>query len=177
MKKNGLIIAYTGEGKGKSTAALGLAIRAIGQGRKVCIIQFIKSYKQTGEAKFFRSLKENCTFFTLGEGFVFPKDSLKKLSAHQNAANKALNEASKIISLNDYSVIILDEIIVAKQLNLITAKQIKEILKLKKSDQTIVMTGRGSLGELKSLCDLITNMQCVSHPFDKGVKAIKGIDY
>lgn len=177
MKKNGLIIAYTGEGKGKTTAALGLAIRAIGQGKRVCVIQFIKSYKQTGEAKFFKQLKENCTFFTLGEGFVFPKDSLKKLSAHQNATEKALNKASKIISSNDFSVIILDEIIVAKQLNLITNEQIKEILKLKKNSQTIVMTGRGDLGELKDLCDLITNMQCVSHPFDKGIKAIKGIDY
>ncbi|OQA53209.1 MAG: Cob(I)yrinic acid a,c-diamide adenosyltransferase [candidate division WS2 bacterium ADurb.Bin280] len=177
MKKDGLIIAYIGEGKGKSTAAFGLALRAIGQEKKVCIIQFIKSNEQTGEAKFFKKLKNECEFIALGEGFVSIQGDTKTFKVHKNAAQKAIEVAEEIITSNKYEVIILDEIVVAMALKLITQAQIKKLLLLKKDHQTIVITGRGELGKIEKLCDLITQMKCIAHPFDQKVEAIRGIDY
>jgi len=172
--KNGLIIVYTGDGKGKTTAALGLAIRAAGWGDRVAMIQFIKGYKKTGEWQAIKKLNQidiyqtnSCNVMAIGEPSKEDKKSVKK----------ALELARKIISEAKHKVIILDEINNALFYDLVEAGEIIKLLKNKPDELTIVLTGRGAPPEIIEIADLVTEMKNLRHPFDKGVPAKKGIDY
>lgn len=175
MDKTGLVIAYTGDGKGKTTAALGMACRALGYGKKICIIQFIKDESKTGEKIFFAKQK-NITIDSLGLGFVgIMGDKIDK-EEHIKAAKKALERAKKKIN-EKCNIVILDEIFVALNLSLIEKRDIIELIKLRSKDQSLVMTGRGAPTDMFKYFDLITEMKNIKHPFDSGVEAVEGIDF
>ncbi|KKP70060.1 cob(I)yrinic acid a,c-diamide adenosyltransferase [candidate division CPR3 bacterium GWF2_35_18] len=172
---NGLIIVYTGNGKGKTTAALGLALRASGYQKKVLIVQFIKSWF-TGEKKSLEKLPD-IDFYQMGEGFVKILGDKKPFKEHKDSAKNALNFAQEKISSGKYNVVILDEINVAIREKLIPLSEIINIIIKKPKNVDLVITGRNAPDEIIELADLVTEMKEIKHPFQKGIKAKAGIDF
>ncbi|TSC94280.1 MAG: cob(I)alamin adenosyltransferase [Candidatus Berkelbacteria bacterium Athens1014_28] len=169
-----MLIVYTGSGKGKSTAAFGLAIRAAGWGKKVAIIQFIKGYKNTGEWKFFQKIPEVDIFqFHDDKKISITKPNTK----HKPPAKKALDLAKVLICNKQYDVVILDEINNAIKHGLVEVGEIIKILRSKPKKLVLVLTGRDANKEVIKLADIVTEMKEVSHHFSKNIPAKKGIDY
>lgn len=174
-QNKGLTIVYTGNGKGKTTAALGLALRASGYHEKTLIIQFIKSWF-TGEKQALEKLPY-VDFYQKGKGFVKILGDKKPISAHQKSAEKALKFAQEKISANIYDVVILDEINVALHEKLIPLSKVMQLIKNKPNYLNLVLTGRNAPKEIMDLADLVTEMKEIKHPFQKGLKAKAGIDF
>lgn len=172
--EEGLIIVYTGEGKGKTTAALGLAIRSAGWNKKVAIIQFIKGFKETGEWKFISNLKQIEIFQTLETNI--PAISIPK-EIHREGCKKATKLFQNLIRENQHDILILDEINNAMFYDLVEAGEIIEILKSRPAKQTVVLTGRNVPPEIVKIADLVTEMKEIKHPYKKGIQAKKGIDF
>ncbi|MEK7194051.1 MAG: cob(I)yrinic acid a,c-diamide adenosyltransferase [Patescibacteria group bacterium] len=177
-----MLLIFTGNGKGKTTAALGQAVRALGQGKRVLAIQFIKSGFISGEHKFLKKFKiQNSKFKIVPAGMGFVKILGDKLpfSEHKKAAQKALALAKKAINPpaggQKWDLIILDEINVAVNLKLIKAGEVLKIFK--KSPADLILTGRGAPKSFIKLADLVTEMKEIKHPFKKGGLAKKGIEY
>ncbi|PIX30258.1 cob(I)yrinic acid a,c-diamide adenosyltransferase [Candidatus Berkelbacteria bacterium CG_4_8_14_3_um_filter_42_13] len=170
----GLIIVYTGEGKGKTTAALGLAFRAAGWGERIAIIQFIKGYKKTGEWQIVERIEEIDIYQT---GDVEIRAIGKLGEKDKKSVRDALKLAKKIIKEQKHKIIILDEINNALNYDLVEAGEIIKLLREKPVEQTIVLTGRGAPKEVMEIADLVTEMKNLRHPFDNGIPAKKGIDY
>lgn len=176
MKKTGLIQLYTGDGKGKTTAAIGLAIRASGQGKKVVFLQFLKSGDfNSGEEKVLKKLK-NIKFIKFNEQSpVFNKKlNLKYL---KNKSEKNIEQAIKIINSGKYDIVILDEITHHFKFKTIKINEFFNKIKKRPDCVEIVITGRWILKELINKADLVTEMKNIKHPFDKGIFARKGIEY
>lgn len=173
-----MIHIYTGEGKGKTTASLGLALRAIGAGKRVAIVQFMKK-GDSSEFKAIKKYKLPIGVFAYGLGFYKILGDRHTKSEHQKAAQKALTRAREIILSNKYDLVILDEINVAIGFGLIDVDDVVMALNAKRStlNAEIVLTGRSAHPKLKKLADLVTEMKKHKHYFDKGVKARKGIEY
>lgn len=170
----GLVHLYTGEGKGKTTAALGLAVRAAGQGFKVLIIQFMKESVKSGEANFFQDHPQ-IKLLAFGQSKVTkPKATQEQLAA---SVRPGYELALKEVSQNNYHLIILDELITACSLGLISQEEVIKLIEAKHSALELVLTGRGGFKKLIDLADLVTDMRAVKHPYQKGVKARKGIEY
>jgi len=169
-----LIIVYTGEGKGKTTAALGLAFRAAGWGERIAIIQFIKGYKKTGEWQIVERIEEIDIYQT---GDVEIRAIGKLGEKDKKSVRDALKLAKKIIKEQKHKIIILDEINNALNYDLVEAGEIIKLLREKPVEQTIVLTGRGAPKEVMEIADLVTEMKNLRHPFDNGIPAKKGIDY
>jgi len=174
MRHNGLIIVYTGEVKGKTTAALGLAFRAAGWGERIAIIQFIKGYKKTGEWQIVERIEEIDIYQT---GDVEIRAIGKLGEKDKKSVRDALKLAKKIIKEQKHKIIILDEINNALNYDLVEAGEIIKLLREKPVEQTIVLTGRGAPKEVMEIADLVTEMKNLRHPFDNGIPAKKGIDY
>jgi len=170
-----MIIVYTGNGKGKTTAAIGLAIRALGHNQKVCIIQFLKSTKfETGEYKFLKSSK--IEIYPMGAGFSWKG----KPENHRDFLSKAWNLTKEKFKA-DYDLIVLDEIN-----NVFNIKNFKtdDIISLNdlidlisNASFNVVLTGREAKPELIQIADLVTEMKFIKHPYQKGVLATKAIEY
>lgn len=177
-KSQGLIHIYTGDGKGKTTAALGLALRALGAGKKVAIIQFMKEGDHS-EHKAIKKYKLPILIESYGIGYYKILGDNKPKSSHQKAAQKALERARDIIASYKYDLIILDEINVAIGFGLIEVDEVISILNIDNKDRKseIVLTGRKAHPKLIKNADLVTEAKKVKHYFDKGVKARKGIEY
>ena len=173
--KQGLIHIYTGDGKGKTTAALGLALRAIGAGKKVVIVQFIKKGNNS-EHKAIKKYRLPMEIKSFGIGFYKILGDNKPKTAHQKAAQKALEYAQKIIADNIHDIIILDEINIAISLKLIQVKEVIRIITMPNNAE-VILPGRGLHPELKKYAHLITEMKKNKHYFDGGIKARKGIEY
>jgi len=177
-KENGLIHIYSGDGKGKTTAALGLALRAIGAGRKVIIIQFMKMGEYS-EHKAIKKFRLPISIESYGIGYYKILGDKHSKTAHQKAAQKALEYARESIAAQKHDLIILDEINVAVYLGLIKIEEVIQLLTPKtytiKSE--IVLTGRHAHPKLKKTAHLITDMKKVKHYFDQGQKARRGIEY
>lgn len=172
-----MIIVLTGNGKGKTTAAIGQAIRALGQGRRVLIIQFIKAVK-SGEHKFFDKIKlneKNLKIIRAGKGFIGILGDKLLFLVHKKAAKKALVLVKKEIKSGKWDLIILDEIDVAVNLKLIKADNVLKIIKSASVD--IILTGRNAPKSFIKIADLVTEMKEIKHPFNKGKTAIKGIEF
>lgn len=173
----GLIIVYTGNGKGKTTAALGLVLRAAGWGKRVLIIQFLKK-QSTGEIKFIKSLQSTVYSLQLEQygtkDFVDPKN-LKPIDYEE--AKKALASAMLHVTSSMFNVVILDEINVAIKFGLIAKEEVINLLKQKPKEMTLVLTGRWACPEIIERADLVTEFKAIKHPFKKGEKARKGIDF
>jgi cob(I)alamin adenosyltransferase len=173
----GLVIVYTGKGKGKTTAALGIVLRSVGHGHKVIMIQFIKGEWYYGELTSSRRLEPEFEMIAAGKGFVGILDDDHTIGEHQVAALKATTLAMEKLSTGLYDVMILDEINYAVKLNLIPVQKVLEIVRIKPLKTTLVLTGNYASEEVISVADLVTEMREVKHPFLMGTKAIKGIDY
>ncbi len=178
--RKGIIQIYTGDGKGKTTAALGLALRAAGQGLKVYMIQFLKSPKHSsGEFKLKDAIGKNFSLNRLNA----PWWSLKsfKNDGHVKRMQKVLKEEMTrlrdIISSGEYDLIILDEINVCLFYGLADLEEFIGIVKDKPKDVELVLTGRYAPEELKEAADLVTEMRMIKHPFSQGLKARRGIEY
>ena len=172
--EKGLVQVYTGNGKGKTTAAFGLALRAIGRGLKVYIIQFIKGGFDYGELYIVDKLP-NLTLKAFGTGkFVTEKPPGK---ADVELAEEAFALAEEVVKSGEYDIVILDEINVALNLKLIQIEKVLELIKNKPKHVELVLTGRYAPNEIIEAADLVTEMKEVKHPFNKGFQARKGIEY
>lgn len=176
-KERGLVIVYTGDGKGKTTAALGLCVRAVGYDRKVCIIQFIKGSWKYGEIEGIKRLAPNVEFHRKGLGFVGIIDDKLDRSEHVKAAGEALKFAEEQMLSGKFDVVILDEINVAVKLGLIEVRDVLRLIDKKPEGLDLVLTGRNAAEEVIEKADLVTEMREIKHPFQKGIKAKKGIDF
>jgi cob(I)alamin adenosyltransferase len=172
--EKGLLIVFTGNGKGKTTAALGMAMRAAGHGMKVLVLQFIKGAWAYGELQSFEEA-EHVTIKTLGSGFTWNKESLDE---DRRLAEAGWEEAVSEISRGHYQVIVLDELNIVLSYGLLSLETVLRALKERPSTVHVVVTGRNAPEELIEIADLVTEMQQVKHPFhDQGIKAQKGIEF
>jgi len=175
--EKGLVIVYTGDGKGKTTAALGLCVRAVGYDEKVCIIQFVKGSWKYGELDGIKKLAPNVELYQKGLGFVGIIDDKLDKSEHIRAAGEALAFADEKMHSEQYDIVILDEINVAIHLNLISVDDVLSLIDNKPESLDLVLTGRNARDEIIERADLVTEMREIKHPFQKGIKAKKGIDF
>lgn len=172
--EEGLVQVYTGEGKGKTTAAFGLALRAIGRGLKVYIIQFIKGGFDYGELYIVDKLP-NLKLKAFGRGkFVTSKPAQEE---DIQLAEEALALAEKVVKSGDYDIVILDEINIALKLKLIETEKVVELIENKPKHVELVLTGRYAPEKIVEIADLVTEMKEIKHPFNKGHEARKGIEY
>jgi len=181
-----MIFVFTGDGKGKTTSAIGQAIRAIGQNKKALIVQFIKSSKwPTGEEKIIKELSPRFKIIKGGKGFVGILGDKLPRREHKDAAQKTLSLAKKAILSKRFGLVILDEIIVAIDLKLVSLKEVLGILKKVPEEIDVILTGRFSPKELIAFADLVTDFKEVKHYFardkiahyQKKVIAKKGREY
>jgi len=174
--KKGLLIVFTGNGKGKTTASLGMALRTIGHGYKVAIIQFIKGGWATGEEKALKNLSPDISWHALGEGFTWEtQDRIRD----EKLVQEAWQLSKKYIKNESYRLIILDEINIATKLGYLTSEEIITFLKsLNNRNNHIVLTGRGASDSIINYADLVTEMKLIKHPFkEQGIKAQKCIEF
>jgi len=172
--EKGFVQVYTGDGKGKTTAAFGLALRAIGRGLKVYIIQFIKGGFDYGELYIAKNLP-NLTLKAFGQGkFVTQVPPSEK---DIEIANEALELAKEVVKNGEYDVVILDEINVAMSLRLIKVEDVIELIKNKPKHVELVLTGRYVPKEIIEIADLVTEMKEIKHPYSKGIPPRKGIEF
>jgi cob(I)alamin adenosyltransferase len=171
--KQGLVQVYTGDGKGKTSAAFGLALRAIGRGFKVYVIQFIKGGFDYGELYAVKHLP-NLELKAFGQGkFVTQTPPSGK---DVGLAKEAFTLAKQVVKSGEYDVVVLDEINVAVHLGLLNVKEIVNLVKNKPAHVELVLTGRYASKEIIENADLVTEMREIKHPFTKGVKPRKGIE-
>ncbi len=174
---NGLTIIYTGKGKGKTTAALGLALRASGYEEKICMIQFIKGSWHYGEMDSSKKLEPNFEMVAVGKGFVGIIDDKSPKEDHEKIAKEAIKISNEKIQSEKYDIVILDEINYAVNLGLIDVKDVINLIKNKPKFVDLVLTGNYAKEEIIEIADLVTEMKEIKHPFQKGIKAKKGIDF
>ena len=177
-KEEGLVIINTGGGKGKTTAALGLALRAAGHGHKVLILQFIKGAWKTGEAKIMERLKPEVEMEQLGKGFIKFKDGkLQITEKDRENAEESLRHAKEKINSGKYDMIILDEINNILAYELVDIREVMDIIRERPKRLSLVLTGRGAPDELIDIADTVSEMREIKHAYNKGTKAKKGIEY
>jgi cob(I)alamin adenosyltransferase len=179
MLERGLVQIYTGDGKGKTTAAFGLALRAAGQGNKVLIYQFLKPASlDIGERKALESFK-SIKLETLDIQWDMaqsPKNP-KDIKTAQIAIHKSLEKIVQFASKHKFDIIVLDEIVYCLSQNLAKLEDIKNIIESKDSHVEVIMTGRGATPELIEMADLVSEMRLIKHPYDKAIPARKGIEF
>jgi precorrin-4/cobalt-precorrin-4 C11-methyltransferase len=168
-----LVLVYTGHGKGKTTAALGLAFRALGRGMRVAVVQFIKGKWKTGERLFAESIP-GLTFLVMGQGFTWESDDL---SRDKRAAEAAWDKSKALIAEGAHPVVILDEITYAIHYGFIPLADVIAAIVARPAGVSVVLTGRNAPEELTAVADVVTEMRATKHPFTKGQKALVGIDF
>ncbi len=176
--EKGLVIVFTGNGKGKTTAALGMGLRTLGHGYKVAIIQFIKGSWTTGEKKAFEKFSNNIEWKSLGAGFTWETQNRNK---DQFLVKNAWEVAKECIKNESYKLVILDEINIAIKLGYINTEEIIIFLKdlnMNKNLCHVILTGRGASEEIIAFADLVTEMKLIKHPFrEQGIKAQECVEY
>ena len=177
MGEDGLVIVYTGKGKGKTTAALGIALRAVGHNYKICMIQFIKGSWHYGEMTSSKRLEPEFELIAIGKGFVGIIDDKTSIEKHKKIADEALRISREKIRSENYDIVILDEINYAVNLGLVKLEDVLDIIKIKPTHLNLVLTGNYAREEIIEAADLVTEMKEIKHPFKAGIKAKKGIDF
>ncbi len=171
----GLIIVNTGNGKGKTTAALGMVLRSLGHGYRVAIVQFIKGAWEPAEKAAFSHWSEQLEFHAMGEGFTWETQDRDR---DTQKAQEAWETALTYIQNPDFKLVLLDEVNIALKLGYLTIEQVLAGLAQKPTDSHVILTGRGAPKELCDRADLVTEMTLVKHPFrEQGVKAQPGIEF
>jgi len=172
--KKGLNFVYTGNGKGKTTAALGQAFRAMGYNYKICVIQFIKGSWKYGELFAKERFADLLDIHVMGKGFTFKSENLKE---DQDIARKGWELAKKNLVSDTYFMVILDELTYLLTHQFIDMIEVVECLQHRRQDLHVVITGRDAPDEIIEIADLVTVMQAVKHPLKQGIKAQKGIEF
>ena len=173
-EERGLLIVHTGKGKGKSTAAFGLALRALGNGFRVGVVQFVKGAWKTGERDILAQFPDMVTMKAMGEGFTWDTQDRQRDIA---AARAAWEAAKEMIADPSYRMVILDELNIVLRYDYLPLEEILAVLRDKPCDLHVVVTGRNAKPELIELADLVTEMTQIKHPFREGVKAQPGIEF
>ncbi|HNX68959.1 MAG TPA: cob(I)yrinic acid a,c-diamide adenosyltransferase [Candidatus Omnitrophota bacterium] len=196
MKTKGLVHVYTGDGKGKTTAAFGVALRTLGLGGRVAVVQFFKGATLNGqrspekqslrvarcalssqvvasEVKVLKKISGKFQSWSFGVGFTWqvPREE------NQKAVNKAWKQCCKLLRDPKYSLVIFDEINIALKYKFLRTPEVLQVLKKRPAAKHVILTGRGAPQALVRFADLVTEMKCLKHPFRKGVLAKPGIDY
>jgi len=174
---HGLVHVYTGHGKGKTTAALGLAVRAISYKKRVLIVQFIKGPWRSGELDIVQKLKPYLQIHAMGQGFVKILGDNKPFKIHKQAAKQALAYAKRQMKSGKFDIIILDEVNVAVAERLLTVSEVTEFIGQKPKKVELVLTGRGATDKIKQLADYVSEIKEIKHPFKSGILARESIDY
>jgi len=169
----GILVVYTGDGKGKTTAALGMVFRALGRKLPVAVIQFVKGRWKTGERLLAEELP-GLEFLTLGEGFTWDGDDPE---VHARAARAAWARAREILAAARHRVVVLDELTHVLNQGWVPVAEAVAALAARGAETTVVVTGRDAPAPLVEAADLVTEMRAVKHPFARGVKAIAGVDF
>ncbi len=174
-QEKGLVIVHTGNGKGKTTAALGMVLRSLGHGYRVAIVQFIKGAWEPAEKQVFSLWPQQLEFHAMGEGFTWEtQDRQRDIQMAQMAWAKAL----ELMVNPDFRTVLLDEVNVALKLGYLTVEQVLDGLNQKPADSHVILTGRGAPAALIDYADLVTEMTLVKHPFrEQGIKAQAGIEF
>jgi cob(I)alamin adenosyltransferase len=169
----GLLIVFTGNGKGKTTAALGMSMRAAGHGMRVLILQFIKGSRTYGELQSMRKTEE-VEIIQLGTGFTWKKENLDE---DRRLAQAGWEKAVFEINRQYHDIIVLDELNIVLSMGLLPADKVIETLKNRPDRAQFVVTGRNAPEALISIADLVTEMREIKHPYHSGVKATKGVEF
>lgn len=195
-KRNGLVICYIGAGKGKTTAAMGVVVRAAGAGMNVHVLQFVKAsapkkgqkklpgeWSLSNEIIFFNSLKKpaknigKITTEVLGKGFVGILGDTKARKEHITEAKKAMAKAKQVLKSKKYDVVFLDELVSAVELKLLSQQDVVDVIKTKPPETHLIITGHNNFPKILKHCDLVTEMKMIKHPYYKGILAQRGIDF
>jgi cob(I)alamin adenosyltransferase len=170
----GLVLVHTGKGKGKSSSAFGVIIRALGWGQKVAVVQFIKGKWVTGERRFFKTIEDQVSWHTMGDGFTWDTQDRNR---DTEAAQAAFAKACEIMSGGEFDLVVLDEINIAMRYEYLSVDQVLEGLEGRAARTSVILTGRDAKPALCDYADLVTEMTEVKHPFQAGIKAQKGLDF
>lgn len=173
MQSKGRVIINTGDGKGKTTAALGTAFRTLGHGGKVCVIQFLKGQGKYGE-RVMAAKTENLDWFICGKGFVFKKENI---DADREVAQEGFQLAVEKVKSDQYDLVILDEITYLPIYDFLAATQIVDLIASKPERLSIILTGRDADEQLIEVADTVTVMEPLKHAYKEGIKAQKGIEF
>lgn len=178
-RTKGLVVIFTGDGKGKTTAAMGLGLRAAGNRMRVHAIQFIKGSWKTGEREAVKPLAPFFEIVRAGRGFTIERLRDPRISTdeHVAAAQAGLAQAREAIASGSFDVVILDEILGAITAKLVTLEQVIEVVEAKPPMLHLILTGRGAPPALVERADLVTEMRLVKHPFAQGIAAQRGIEF
>ncbi len=173
-QEKGLLIVHTGKGKGKTTAALGMVVRAIGHGMKVGVVQFVKGAMTTGEKVVFDAFPEQIEFKPMGEGFTWDtQDRARDIAV----AREAWEEVKRMIADPAYAMVLADELNIVLRYDYLPLDEVLEVLINKPADKHVIVTGRNAQEALMEAADLVTEMTMIKHPFRAGVKAQAGIEF
>lgn len=172
--EKGILLVHTGPGKGKSTAAFGLALRALGHGWRVGVVQFVKGAWQTGEKSAFQRFGDQMSWHTMGEGFTWEtQDKARDISA----SRRAFDKAEELMADPSIRLLILDELNIALRYDYLPLNEVLSVLAARRADLNVVVTGRNAKPEMIALADGVTEMGAVKHHFASGVKAQAGIEF
>jgi len=173
-QEKGLLIVHTGKGKGKTTAALGMVIRAIGHGKKVGVVQFVKGAMTTGEKAVFDAFPDNVTFKPMGEGFTWnTQDKTRDIAL----AREAWDEVKRMIADPAYDMVLADELNIVLRYDYLPVEEVLEAVTARSEMKHVLITGRNAPEALIEVADLVTEMTLIKHPFRSGVKAQAGIEF
>ncbi len=173
-REQGLLIVHTGKGKGKTTAALGMVVRAIGHGMKVGVVQFVKGAMTTGEKAVFDAFPANVEFKPMGEGFTWDtQDRARDIAL----AGEAWAEVRRMIADPSYGMVLADELNIVLRYDYLPLDEVLAVLTAKPADKHVIVTGRNAPDALIEAADLVTEMTMIKHPFRSGVKAQAGIEF
>lgn len=173
-REKGLLIVHTGKGKGKSTAAFGLVLRALGHGFRVGIVQFIKGKWDTGERRVLERFPDQVSVHCEGEGFTWEsQDRVRDIAA----ARAAWTEAQRLMAAGECRLVVLDELNIALRYGYLPVDEVVAGLRARAEGQHVVVTGRNAPEALLEIADLVTEMTLVKHPFRAGIKAQAGIEF
>ena len=172
--EKGLVLVHTGNGKGKSSSAFGVIVRALGWGKRVGVVQFIKGKWKTGERQFFQKFDLGVEWHTMGDGFTW--DTQDK-TQDTRAAQAAMQKAADMMASGAFDLIVLDEINIALRYEYVSTAMVLDALEGRSVDTAVILTGRDAKEEICAYADLVTNMQEEKHPMKVGIKAQRGIDY
>ncbi|HEX7647611.1 MAG TPA: cob(I)yrinic acid a,c-diamide adenosyltransferase [Noviherbaspirillum sp.] len=170
----GVLVVNTGNGKGKSSSAFGMAIRALGHGMKVGVVQFIKGAKSTGEELFLQRFPDEVSFHAMGEGYTWETQDRERDVA---CAQRAWERAKGFLSDPAIGMVVLDELNIALKYHYLDVNQVIADLQTRPAMQHVVVTGRGALPELIAVADTVTEMQPVKHAFAAGIAAQRGVEW
>lgn len=172
--EKGLLIVHTGKGKGKSTAAFGMVLRAVGHGMRVGVVQFVKGKWATGERTVLERFPDQVEFHALGEGFTWETQDRERDIA---SARAAWDAAKRLIEDPEIRMVLLDELNIVLRYGYLPLEEVVDYLRAKPEDTHVIVTGRNAADELIEAADLVTEMTMVKHPFRDGVKAQAGIEF